>query len=333
MAYDILVIPGRFAPFHNGHLDLVLRALEQAGRVILLIEAAEQPRSCRVPWSATEREGMIRASVTAAVGDVGDRLIIRPVVEHLYDEGAWYSELRAQAAEIHGVKAAVVGKPMLHLPAAELTDTTKRGSGEVRAALFGNDTAFETVRAKVPPAVFEQLSLFRTSDLFPSLRDEYDYVTAYKASWKDAPYPPIFSTVDAVVQHGEHLLMIQRGRMPGMGQWALPGGFVERDEWLVEAALRELCEETGIDVPANRMYRALQTSHVFDAPHRASRGRIISHGFYFRFDAGTLPAIKGGDDAAQAAWMPLSEVWSMREQMFEDHFCILEYFLGSIDWS
>ena len=52
--------------------------------------------------------------------------------------------------------------------------------------------------------------------------------------------------VDAAVQRGEDVLLIQRKYPPMVGYWGLPGGFVERDENPLDAVLRELKEETGL---------------------------------------------------------------------------------------
>ena len=59
-------------------------------------------------------------------------------------------------------------------------------------------------------------------------------MAAYKARWRTAPYAPIFCTVDALVQTGGHVLLVRRGGYPGKGLWALPGGFLEPRERLLQ---------------------------------------------------------------------------------------------------
>lgn len=87
-------------------------------------------------------------------------------------------------------------------------------------------------------------------------------------------YPRAALTVDCCVfrdNHGtEEILLIQRDRPPFEGFWALPGGFIEMDETLMEAAMRELKEETGLkDIEMHQM-------HAFDKIDRDPRGRTIS---------------------------------------------------------
>jgi 8-oxo-dGTP diphosphatase len=107
-------------------------------------------------------------------------------------------------------------------------------------------------------------------------------------------------TVDIAVfqrrQGSLQILLIQRAKDPFAGQWALPGGFLEMDETLEKAALRELREETGLSgLGVNRF-------GVFDAVGRDPRGRTISVAYYATIPAGESVQPQGGDDASRAAW-------------------------------
>lgn len=113
------------------------------------------------------------------------------------------------------------------------------------------------------------------------------------------------------------VLLIRRRNDPFSGQWAIPGGFVEVDESLEAAALRELEEETGVkDVYIEQLY-------TFGKPDRDPRMRVITVAYIALVPESALPPIRAGDDAAEACW------WSMYDlpPLAFDHATILDYAL------
>lgn len=156
---------------------------------------------------------------------------------------------------------------------------------------------------------------------------EYQYIQNYKKQWEKAPFPPIFVTTDAIVVCAGHVLVIERGMNPGKGKLALPGGFLKQNERLENGAIRELVEETGIDIDKIILKSSIQDTNVFDYPSRSLRGRTITHGFYIKLKDGKLPKLKAGDDANKAFWISLNDVYSREDEFHEDHFHIINYFV------
>lgn len=129
--------------------------------------------------------------------------------------------------------------------------------------------------------------------------------------------PEIAVTVDAVIftsRDGKPMLvMVQRGNEPFLGSWALPGGFVETDEDLPDAASRELREETGLTIPAS----ALIQLGAYGTPGRDPRMRIVSIVFWaYRAD---LDDPIAGSDAASSCLVPLDETLAEGFDLAFDH--------------
>ena len=121
--------------------------------------------------------------------------------------------------------------------------------------------------------------------------------------------------VDAAVQRGEEILLIQRKFPPMAGYWALPGGFVERDEDPLIAVLRELEEETGL-IGTNP-----ELLMVMGDPQRDPRKHIVSIVYSVTVEQGEPNAC---DDAADARFGPLQNVLKGEVPLAGDHMQIIK---------
>jgi bifunctional NMN adenylyltransferase/nudix hydrolase len=185
------------------------------------------------------------------------------------------------------------------------------------------------IKGVVPDTTFDFLMKFKETAEYEQIIKEREFVEKYRQQYASLPYPPIFTTADAVVIQSGHVLMVKRRAEPGKGLWALPGGYVNAntDKSVEAAMLRELREETQIKVPVPVLKGSIVRSKVFDAVDRSPRGRIITHAFHIQLPDGELPKVKGSDDAEKARWVPIAEVKS--EDFFEDHWEILQHFVGA----
>lgn len=119
-------------------------------------------------------------------------------------------------------------------------------------------------------------------------------------------YPRMLVTVDAVVfmSNGsslEKILLIKRGNDPYKDHFALPGGFPEMNELLLDAAKRELFEETGLSNV--NLYQL----GAYDAIDRDPRDRNISVAFYGVTQVNNSN-LMAGDDASEAKWFELNKL-------------------------
>lgn len=132
-------------------------------------------------------------------------------------------------------------------------------------------------------------------------------------------YPFVYATVDVVVltvrEDALQALVVRRAGAPFEGHWALPGGFVDDDEDLEAAALRELREETDVR-PGDVRLEQLRT---YGDPGRDPRHRTISVAFLAVLPHGPTPT--AGTDAAEAHWCPVAEL--QQQRLAFDHDVIL----------
>lgn len=348
--HKIGVYIGRFQPLHNGHVHVITQALQKYDSLLILIGSAGRARTIKNPFTASEREVIIRKFLHTQDQRHYKNVAFYHLRDQPYNDSKWIQNVQDTVNEymveekIDYAEVTLLGSDRdsstwyLHafpqwgtdftepVPQGEEVNATK-----IRALLFERVDEISSIRKSVPEATLSFLEEFKASDKYHSLWKEYHYIKNYKKSWEAAPYAPTFVTVDSVVIQSGHVLVVKRRAEPGKGLWALPGGFVEQDERLQNAAIRELIEETKISVTPNILKGSIRGKEIFDLPDRSLRGRTITTAFLFRLDdTKPLPKVKGSDDAEKAFWLPISSARANSENWFEDHLDILETMLGML---
>lgn len=121
--------------------------------------------------------------------------------------------------------------------------------------------------------------------------------------------------VGAVIVHQARLLLVRRGHAPSEGRWAVPGGRVAHGETLYEAVVREVREETGLEVLVDRLLGWVE--RIDDQHH------FVILDFLATPEDPEHP-LKPGDDASEAAWVDLTDLatWDLVDgllEFLEDH--------------
>lgn len=343
--HKLIVLIGRFQPLHRAHVEIIRRALELGEKVVILVGSSLLPRTYKNPWTFEERRNMILDEVMD-LGLEHERLSVESLVD-MNDDQAWAAQvqkiisLKHTAVDERGKAVrdiAVIGHNkdestyyLKMFPQWDLIDIEPiepLNATDIRELYFRRNVNLSYVNTVLTKSVWKFLCEFSGTEEYYQIIREREHIETYKQQYKHLPYEPIFVTVDNVIFQSGHVLMVKRRSEPGKGLWALPGGFVNAstDRSLEDAALRELKEETGIKVPVPVLRGSIKGSKVFDKMDRSARGRTITHAFHMVLADGELPKVKGMDDAEVAQWVPIAAV--QRQECFEDHYLIIQHFLG-----
>lgn len=340
--YKLAIVFGRFQPLHNEHVRLIDHAASIADRVLILIGSAGEARSTKNPFTYDERyESLAEHYQTHPKGS---NIYAMPAYDYLYNNDHWSSEIRKAVKEfdrtLDNKDICVVGhnkdESSFYLslfPEWDLVEhksSTKSAaylslsSTNVRDILFGGNLPdFKKNQYRlVPTATKAMIYDCLVQDWYKTLRNEYHAGIAYRKSWEVAPFPPIFVAVDSLVFCGDQIVLIKRKSEFGNGKIAMPGGYLNPDETLLQGALRELKEETNI---SDTDVELIGKPVIFDSPGRSTRGRMITHVFPFQTKTKYITDIdyKAGDDADAVVVMPTKQLEVNRTSFFSDHFHII----------
>lgn len=333
------VFIGRFSPFHLGHEEVLLKALQSSEVVLLLIGSSFTARNIKNPLTYSERAEIIMK--WHARRSPGTTLVVKPLLDHPYNDPAWIRKVQDKVLstkEEYNIpldsEVFLVGanrdKSTWYLETfggfftKDLSTVSKDiNATSIREEFFVNDNIPTT---HIPVETRHFLLEFMSTEKYYGLVKEYEFINKYKESWAKAPFPPTFVCVDTVVIQSGHVLVVVRDSFPGKGLWALPGGFVGQNETLKDAAIRELREETSIELSPAQLYGSMVDKETFDHPDRSTRGRTITTCYTLKLrDDIKLPRIKPQlSEVKKVMWVPIAEALCLTDKWYEDHNAILE---------
>lgn len=341
--YDLIIYIGRFQPPHLAHIKLMEMALDRAKELLVLVGSAVQPRTTKNPWTWQERAEMGKQSLPSDA-----RVRFLPLHDVLYNDQQWVLNVQSAVEEVATMigadpdKIAIIGhskddtsyylQMFPQWKAIDAPNIDDIHAADIRAAywMMQPEDFDDKIGSKLPEAIHNYLKAFALRPEYEQLVKEYKFLLNYWSAWEGLRHPVQFITCDAVVIQSGHILLVRRRAEPGRGLWALPGGFVNNNERILDATLRELEEETRIDCPPAVLRGSIRYREVYDHPNRSLRGRTVTHASLIELRAGALHHVKGADDADKARWVPLGVFDTMQDQLFEDHYHIVKDLLGKL---
>lgn len=332
----------RGEPPHMMHLHVVLEALKVAERVVIVLGSSWRSRNPKNPFVFRERAEMILRMLTLEQCDRVTFVGVRDV----YDDARWVAMVRAkvEAFATPGLPVALVGFEkdatsyyLQRFPAWQFIDAGSHmavNSTELRAMLFGGTAighALTAMKASTHPAVLAYLAEWARTAEYARRCAEHQANEGYRVKYPEERY----YTGDAIIEAAGHFLMIERDGALGKDTHAWTGGHQEGDESGLDIALRENGKEVTAPWTVDDLRSALVAQHVFDAPGRSPRGRIITTACHFKlpgYTKETLPVMYGRDDAKpkRANWFTRQEFADIMHDCFDDHDVIGEHFMGPL---
>lgn len=352
---------GRFSPVHLGHINTINKMLLENDKVIIAIGSYNSAFSPSKILSVNESVDMFSSIFPSSSPDINnglnENISFIHIYDNLYNDIEWATNVRLLVHQtirnkycpssfykvsLYGYNKDYTSKYLNWFPHYNLVesppfliDNKILNATDIREYLFNNlfsdsqEVQKYLTKYMHPYSVTTLMHIVNTNkDRFINLKEEYDTYKKYKDAWANAPYPPVFVTGDAVVFCNGHVLVIKRKFNPGKYLMALPGGFINQSETIKECILRELKEETKINVPPNKLSNSVRAIETFDAPNRSLRGRTITHaGVILLRDESCLPRVTAADDAISASWLPIEYLDTKRSEFFEDHYHIIKNLL------
>lgn len=353
----INVVLGRFQLVHEGHLALIAKAMKNDSECYILVGSADKSREVCNPFTFEERHAMIignAINVSKFSESVYAKFNLKAVlpIQDYDTDVEWVNCITNTIQDIKNNNK----DSQINLITCKKDDKTANYIDLIKdAKIFDNVIEVEPYleNGKIISAkdkrkefftntpAFKQSSCFwftMTNYLEIYLEMQKKYIEAgliteddvYYANYKEEvkQYPRIEHTADIAVFHDGKVLLIKRGKTPGKGLYALPGGFVNQNETLLECALRELKEETGLVIKNDNIVSANNINvffnGFFDKPNRSRRGRVITAMYRVNLPSNYDITLTTGDDASSAEWITLGYALDMNKgDFFEDHYDIL----------
>jgi bifunctional NMN adenylyltransferase/nudix hydrolase len=360
--YKKVVVVGRFQPLHNGHLDLINKAIELGEKVFIFIGSANSPRTTLNPFTYSERMDMILTLPGMYSKWSKEEIFINKLDDIFDDNDSWLKQITDVVGNANyengpfgpwSSDVAIVGGakkewyiPLFRKPNYDHVEINQYESPtinpdkgvsvgqksildatDIRLTYFTKfyDDANKLLKDRVPESVFNWLKDFRYNRFYGYMASAFCTIRDLNAKYGKGP----FLTCDNVIMQDNMILLVKRKNHPGKGLWAIPGGYFDlKDKSWDEGCWRELVEETSLDLSFEKYKCFRKASKIFDNPNRSLVARLITLACYVELPSSGKYHIEAKDDAADVKWFTFQEIKDMHNIMFDDHYYIIKYYIG-----
>ena len=337
---------GRFNPIHRGHETIIWRMLsDRLDTIIIAIGGATGARTFKNPWTFAERSIMINLAFESVKEQMKKqnspsfempktKLRIVGIPDYISDY-RWEQDVRVRVqgithedddVTIYGYEKDKSSYYLKMFPewgfinveaSLALDATTVREEIYRKNVIHDEAAAYTGEHNFVSKNVANFISGWVESDEFNVLRKEWEFINDYKRQFEGLKHKPVFVTVDALfITRRKEVILLKRKEYPGLNTLAMPGGFIDPDLTLRQSINKIVMQKLKLDIEDLQHTRM----EVIDKPDRSLRGRTLTNVFVFEnFKREVLPD--------NADFYQIGNLGMHRQQMFEDHFMIIDHLL------
>ena len=338
------VLIGRFQPFHNAHKEIIDEMVNDMDYILILVGSGDRHLSYKNPFKFTEIREMILNSFDKKIRE---KIKIVSIPDYLYDDNEWIEIINAEIYPIIFNNDIFVDNVYLYghnkdessyylnlFPSFNISYIDNKhdnlSSTDIREKLsYLRKEIFEEHMIQFIPESTMNIIMDRYQELQDFLKSEEEYLEQEKLKFSSYPYLETlnFVTVDFVLFLQDEVLCIKRKYNPGKDAFALPGGFLNNNEDTLTGALRELKEETGIDL--SKYIDNINKKLIFDHPKRSLYGRRLTIAYGIKIsDYRIVKKIKNTskalDDAESIEFIKIEDIENRTSdgsyiKFFDDH--------------
>lgn len=339
------VVIGRFQPLHNGHIELLLKAKEESEHVLVILGSRNRAADFNNPLNINDRRSILKAALDAI--EYGMFKTYCP--KDLDNDEAWVENLigtmqnASDDCDPNEVSIYTSAKDQEFYqnnfinPITVVDAKDGLSATSIRELFYAG--AMNTLKPLVPLASYSTLENLSKSPDYQILVNEKIACEAGKAkamlshAFNNPIEPVVHAVVLAEFDNVAHVLVVRRAGARGFGQLAIPGGYMNHDETTLDGALRELREETGLDLKnqAAGMLSMYLSENLGDL---STRTLGINYLFALRIDDPEDAEFTGyTDDAGEISevlWVTLNSITKDETILFYNHNDIVRRLLSLV---